>query len=244
MKIFIYDNTFQGLLTAIYHSFYSKEKELKITTLENHTPSFLDEEIIVETNENLSSKVEKSIIEKISKSTLSNIYFLFLSSYENKEILLYNYLKFGFKVGKDVNDMLHLDVVRDVKLIVRRVTLESHRFKGFVRFSYINNEFLYSSISPDHNILELISPHFQKRFSNEYWIIHDKKRGLASIYNKEFWEITKMSDEDYEKLKGYEDEYNFLWKEYFKSVNIEERNNPKLQTRMMPKRYWEDLTEL
>ncbi|MGL5151244.1 MAG: TIGR03915 family putative DNA repair protein, partial [Clostridium sp.] len=177
MKIFIYDASFQGLLTAIYHSFYSKENELNITTSDRLTPSFLDEEVLVESNEELSSKVEKSIIEKISKATLSNIYLLFLSSYENKEMLIYDYLKLGFKVGKDVNDMVHLDVVRDVKLQVRKVTLEGHRFKGFVRFSYINNEFLFSSISPDHNILELISPHFQKRFTNEYWIIHDKKRG-------------------------------------------------------------------
>ncbi|MGL5152900.1 MAG: DUF4130 domain-containing protein, partial [Clostridium sp.] len=51
-------------------------------------------------------------------------------------------------------------------------------------------------------------------------------------------------NEEYEQLKGYEDNYTDLWKEYFKSVTIKERTNPKLQKRMMPKRYWENLTEI
>ena len=35
-----------------------------------------------------------------------------------------------------------------------------------------------------------------------------------------------------------------LWKQFYKSVNIEERKNPKCQKRMMPTRYWKHLTEM
>ncbi|MDZ5001625.1 DUF4130 domain-containing protein, partial [Clostridium perfringens] len=108
----------------------------------------------------------------------------------------------------------------------------------------INNNFLYSSIEPDNNILEIISPHFQRRFSDEYWIIHDIKREIASIYNKISWEIKEMDNEIYNTLKNYNDGFQDLWKGYFKSTTIKERINPKLQKRQMPKRYWANLSEI
>ena len=51
MKIFIYDNTFEGLLTAIYDGFYSKEPPTSIYGInESNTPLLLGEiiEIITE----------------------------------------------------------------------------------------------------------------------------------------------------------------------------------------------------
>lgn len=244
MKAYIYDDTFLGLLTAIYHSFYARETPHNISTMDKYTPDLLVEEVQVLTDEYLAKKVENSIKDKISRKCLRNVYLLYLSNYEDKGLLIYNYLKLGFKIGEDVDDMLHLDLIRDVNLVTRRVTLEAHRFKGFVRFSYINERFLYASINPDNNILELISLHFQNRFPSEYWIIHDKNRNLASVYNKEGYEITEMTQAEYEKLKNYNDEYTDLWKAYFKAVTIEERKNLRLQSRMMPKRYWSELPEL
>ena len=188
-------------------------------------------------------KVKTAIVTKIDPLALSKIYSLYLSNYKNKGIICYKYLKTAFKIGSDIHKHLYLDVVREIDLIERRVSLEAHRFTGFVRFSLINNKFLYSPIEPDNNILELISPHFQRRFSNEYWIIHDIKRNIASVYNKVSWEITEMNDDIYNSLKNYNDEFEDLWKNYFVSITIKERANPKLQKRMMPKRYWKNLTE-
>ena len=52
-----------------------------------------------------------------------------------------------------------------------------------------------------------------------------------------------MNDDIYNSLKNYNDEFEDLWKNYFVSITIKERANPKLQKRMMPKRYWKNLTE-
>ena len=52
-----------------------------------------------------------------------------------------------------------------------------------------------------------------------------------------------MDKETYEQLKSHNDEYSDLWKTYFRSTTIEERRNPKLQSRMMPKRYWKHILE-
>lgn len=240
----IYEDSFEGFLTAMYYAFYSKDE---ITSIELDNSSDIDMITTIEyikTDIDKYKKVKDAIVMKIDPLALNKIYKLYLSNNKNKGLICYKYLKTAFKLGTEIHKHLYLDVVREINLIERRVTLESHRFTGFVRFSLINNKFLYSSIEPDNNILELISPHFQNRFSNEYWIIHDVKRNIASVYNKISWEIVEMNNDIYNSLKDYNDEFEDLWKNYFVSTSIKERSNPRLQKQSMPKRYWKHLTEI
>lgn len=239
----VYEDSFEGFLTAIYYAFYSKEDITSIDTNSYDDIDMLTTVKYLETDLEKYKKVKTAIVTKIDPLALSKIYSLYLSNNNNKGIICYKYLKTAFKFGSDIHKHLYLDEVREIDLIERRVSLEAHRFTGFVRFSLINNKFLYSPIEPDNNILELISPHFQRRFSNEYWIIHDIKRNIASVYNKVSWEITEMNDDIYNSLKNYNDEFEDLWKNYFISTAIKERTNPKLQKQYMPKRYWKNLTE-
>lgn len=240
----IYEDSFEGFLTAMYYAFYSKDE---ITSIELDNSSDIDMITTIEyikTDIDKYKKVKDAIVMKIDPLALNKIYKLYLSNNKNKGLICYKYLKTAFKLGTEIHKHIYLDVVREINLIERRVTLESHRFTGFVRFSLINNKFLYSSIEPDNNILELISPHFQNRFSNEYWIIHDVKRNIASVYNKISWEIVEMNNDIYNSLKDYNDEFEDLWKNYFVSTSIKERSNPRLQKQSMPKRYWKHLTEI
>ncbi len=240
----VYEDSFEGFLTAIYDSFYCKTQIASICTKYEIEIDLLSEVKYINTNLNKYSKVKNAIVSKIDHLALNKIYKLYLSNYKNKGLLCFKYLKIAFKIGSDIHKYLHFDEVRELDLIDRRVTLEGHRFTGFVRFISVKNKFLYSSIEPDSNILEIISPHFQERFSNEYWIIHDIKRNIASVYDKTSWEIKEMDIEIYNNLKNYNDNFQDLWKSYFKSTTINERINPKLQKRMMPKRYWNNLTEI
>lgn len=240
----IFDDTFEGFLTAIYDGFYSKEEVTYIGLEDNLDVDMLTKKIHVKTDLIKYAKVKDAIICKIDPLALNKIYHLFLSNYINKGLICYNYLKLGFKYGSNIHKHLYLNEVKEIDLIERKVLGEVHIFTGFVRFSIINDKFLYASIEPDHNILELLSPHFADRFNNEYWIIHDIKRNIASIYNKVSWEITEMNDEIYSYLKNHNDEFEDLWRSYFKSATIKERLNPKLQRKSMPKRYWNNLTEL
>jgi len=239
----IYEDSFEGFLTAIYHAFYSKDEIISIDSNECSDVDMLTKIEYIKTDLDKYKKVKNSIITKIDPLALNKIYKLYLSNNKQKGIICYKYLKTAFKLGSDVHKHLYLDIVRELNLIERRVSLEAHNFIGFVRFSLVKDKFLYSSIEPDNNILELISHHFANRFSNEYWIIHDVKRNIASTYNKITWEITEMNSETYNSLKNYTDEFEDLWKNYFTSTAIKERTNPRLQKKSMPKRYWKNLTE-
>ena len=245
MKIYLYDDTFEGLLTSIYDAFYSNGSPP--TSIygksQTNTPLLLGNIVEISTDINKFKKVKNAIINKINFLSLKKIYLAFLSNYEDKEIIIFNYLKVAFKLGPDVHDFLNVDVIRLVDNITKKVLNECHRFEGFVRFNQIEEKLLYSSIEPDNDILELIGDHFKNRFTREYFIIHDISRQKALIYNTNFYEIIDMDMETYEKLKSHNDEYTDLWKTYFKATTIEERKNLKLQCRMMPKRYWKHILE-
>jgi len=244
MKIFIYDDTFEGLLTAIYNGFYSKRPPTSIYgKSESNVPLLLGEIIEVITEKDKFKKVKDAIISKIDFLALKKIYTVYLSNYEDKAMVAFKYLRIAFKLGHDVHSFLNIDIIRLVDDINRRVSMESHRYEGFIRFNCIDEKFLYSSIEPDNDILELLGDHFKNRFPREYFIIHDISREKALVYNGISYEIIGMDNDTYEKLKSHNDEYANLWKAYFKSTTIDERKNLKLQCRMMPKRYWKHILE-
>ncbi len=244
MSILLYDNSFEGLLTCIYNAFYSKSDIEGIYSKSDfNAPLLLGEIINIDTDIIKFQKVRNAIVNKIDFLCLKKIYLVYLSCNENKGMIIFKYLQYAFKLKREIHDFLHLNEVHKIEEIQKKVTYEAHVFKGFIRFKSINNLFLYSSIEPDNDILELIANHFMKRFPNEYWIIHDLSREKALVYNTSSYEIIKLSKNEYSKFTKYNDEYSSLWKTYFKSTTIEERRNPRLQKRMMPQRYWKHIFE-
>jgi probable DNA metabolism protein len=107
-------------------------------------------------------------------------------------------------------------------------------------------EILYARVSPDHDVLEFLAPHFADRFKNDPFIIHDTKRGKAVIAWKKRWHIADFTGEDAALLRATQDEeaYRDLWRGYFDILAIKERTNPRCQRNLMPARYWENLTEM
>jgi probable DNA metabolism protein len=242
---YVYDGTFEGFLTAVYDSYYDKNKPEKIVSVHDYEPDLINNTITIDTDIIKSNKVYSAIENKISKDALINVFNVFLSSIKNTDTLLYEYIKLGFKLGKDVDMHLHNDTVLSIHNISRKVGLEKHRMIGFVRFTKLSSDIFYSAINPDHNILSLIAPHFIERFQDQNWIIHDVKRETAVIYNGKDCVLTVMPRNyiNLERMKEDSEQYESLWKEYFTNIAIKERINPKLQKLMMPVRYWDNLIE-
>ena len=230
MIVFLYDSTFEGLLTAIYEAYYSKVKPNRIYSIKHYKSNLIDEVIKIETDIIKFQKVYYAIENKISRTSLNKIYYSYLSEIEESVNMIYYYLQMGFKLGKEVEYHKHNDIVINIDKLSKRVSLEKHRFTGFVRFKETNG-ILYSKIEPDFNILPLIGNHFKNRLTNEYFIIEDTKRDIALIYNKKDYYLTELSKEQKNALNSNDNDgkYEELWKGYFKSTNIKERENSRLQ---------------
>lgn len=245
---YIYDGSFEGLLTAIYESYYLEQKPDKIIPLRDFTPNFLYENIHIKTDNEKYRKVYISIQSKISSLALENAYYAFLSELPEVSTYIYEYLRLGWKVGKEIDSYLTDNRVVNVHKAALKVTNENHRLLGLIRFKKVKGNVYYAPISPDHNVLTLLAPHFVDRLSDQRWIIHDLKRGLAAVYDKTSWVIEVIYSKnnepfDYDGIKEIDIDFENLWKLYFKHISIESKRNIKLQKQHMPARYWWHLTE-
>lgn len=243
MVDYLYDGTFEGFLTCIYHH-YATEKANGIFLKETYQPSMLVESREVQSEENLANRVYRGIGHKISQFDLERIYKVFLSSDPEKENILLHYLQLGFKMGKDISSLHGNPIVFAVQKVDRQVSFEVHRYKGLIRFSVLANDVMYSPIEPDHDVLELLAEHFTVRFRNDPFIIHDKKRNKAMIAAGGQWYICEFTEESLPNPAKEELDYQKLWRNYFDTIAIKERTNKKCQKNFMPVRYWKHLTEM
>jgi probable DNA metabolism protein len=141
----------------------------------------------------------------------------------------------------------------------RRVLHEQLRMKQFIRFQKAKDGTYLAVVSPDNNVLPLITDHFQDRFNDQPWLIYDAKRRYGYYYDPTngasqatritFTEDTtlpfdletgKLSDE---LLSENDQLFQELWRTYFKAICIRERLNPRKQLNDMPRRYWKYMTE-
>lgn len=243
--VYLYDGTFEGFLTIVFICFKEKilpkliieEKKYNINLFENYK--------IIETDYKKSDRVINGI-KKISEYSLHNVYTSFLSSKENKENMILEYIINLFKHGEKVNYMRNINAILEVENMTRNVKREAHRFKGFVRFTELGNNILYSKIEPDNDVIEIVSNHFKNRLKNEYWIIQDAKHKKISLYNKEKFIIIKTDNlvENNINLKIRESEYEKLWMCFYENINIKERKNLRCQRNFMPKKYWKNILEV
>lgn len=243
MITYIYDGSFDGLLTSIYEAFYSKIKPSDIVRSEDFVENFLVEKIQIETDPQKAKKVYQAIESKISPGSLRRVFYAYLSELPNSGMIILRYLQIGFKIGPDIDLNLANEDVLNMDKIAHLVGKERHRVTGILRFKKIKEDILYARIEPDHNIVALLAPHFKERMRAENFIIHDTKREIGVFYNKKEWIVKDIERVDPFLVRDSEEIYEDLWRTYFKSVSIETKTNPKLQKRNMPMRYWKYLTE-
>ena len=243
-NVYIYDGTIEGLFTIVYKCM--TEKVLPLNVIKDKIKlSLFENYITIDTDLNISNKVFNSIPKRMSDITLYNIYNAFLSSKNDKELLDLIREHKNYKYGKNLNKIRTLDSIVKVQKYSNMVRREAHKLKGFIRFEDVNG-ILYSKIAPEHDVLEILIPHFKNRLKNETWVIEDTKRNKAVFYDKNKYKVISTIDLDLNKLskKDNDKTYKELWKTFIKSVMIKERKNLRCQMNFMPKRYWKYMTEM
>lgn len=241
--IYLYDGSFEGLLTIVFYSYIKKEFPYSILSKNLYSTNLLDTTKQIETDFEKSQRIFNGIVKNISYSTLYNAYYAFLSNEPNKEIYIVQYLVYGFILGPKINTMLSLDFVSKIHFSRRKVFGESHRLKGLLRFQEVEKHIFYASIHPDNNVIENLGQHFMRRLPTQNFIIHDKNRNLLFLYNTQNYSIVSAENFNIPNITEKEKEYQKLWKTFFDTIAIKERTNSKLQMQFMPKKYWQDLVE-
>jgi len=240
-NIYMYKNNFISLINLIILLIKNKIKPLNIKD-EFYRPSLLDNLINLKIEDN---KINE-IIKIIKKENFKIMYYVYLSTDENKELIIYYYFLNSIKYKEKTKYMRNLKCVSNSLKINNYVKRENHKFKGFTRFKELDNKVLYAEINPENNIIGLLSHHFKERLKNNYWIIKDVKRNIISLYDKKDFYIKDGKEIELVDIKesSEEEQILMLWKDFYKTIGISSRKNDRCRMNFMPKKYWEYIVEV
>lgn len=239
MKIFITDGGSESFFTAVFDAY--REPECVITSCEDVQISFGCEIVRVSADEEKSGRVRRGI-ENCDREGVRDILLVLRSGDSLKEMIAFDYIKRLMESKSPISKAYNTPEVIIFNELKQKVTGEVHKMTGFLRFMESESGAFYAPYSPDHDITELLMPHFAKRFREEKFVIHDTRRKLAGIYDGSDWVLGYAGEAEI-YLSEYEKTFQTLWKKYYKAVNIKERPHDKQMRGYMPARYWKFLPE-
>jgi probable DNA metabolism protein len=257
MIYFLYDGTFEGLLTALGHALEYDPGAVDIVREERFVPDLFADPRVCPADRAEAARMIRSLKKTLTRLQFLDIYYCSLSEERGIETTILEYVRLilGSR-GRIVRNMAN-DWVRRVSQVSLAVTHEINRFHGFVRFRLLRGGLYYAAIEPDNNIVPLLAPHFVARFADQNWFIHDLRRNVGIYYDlkrctfisqveliPELVAISQSPGPGKEEiLDDGELLQQQLWKEYFQKIAIQERANPQLQRQHLPRRYWRHLIE-
>ena len=258
MTVYVFDNTLDGLLTAVFDSFFLHQQPDFLLAEGEQLPLFAETPHMVVTDNEKAERVWKGLEKHLSKDGLHMITISWLSEERTLNQPLFNFICKVFRqpvlsgIERNASDP---DVL-EVRNTCRRVLHEQLRMKQFIRFQKAKDGTYLAVISPDHNVLPLIIDHFQDRFNDQPWLIYDAHRHYGYYYDGKVAPIRITFENeaavpfnltngkmDADILSNDDALFQQLWRTYFKAICIKERMNPKKQLSDMPRRYWKYMTE-
>jgi len=240
--VYVYDGSAAGFLCCVHESFYTKTLPASIVSETDFEPTLYALKFVT-TDETKALAVRRSIAENVSKRTLDLVGNVFLCHHANRELKLLRFLISAFRIGPKVMTMLGTAEVAEVLAMERHLLGERHLLLGFIRFKDYG-QMLGAVISPKNFVLPLLGGHFTGRYPNENFIIYDKTHKAALIFQDKRLEIAAVDDIQFADEPETERHYQDLWKNFYNTIGIKERLNPRCRMSHMPKRYWENMIEM
>lgn len=240
--VYGYDGSLAGLYCCVHEAVYTGRRPLDILNETAGQASLLPC-YRVETDQEKALRVRQGLESKVSPRAVQLAETVFCSCLAQKELALLDFMLMGFEQGSQVPRMLTDPLVSRLVKAEKHLTGEAHLLKGFLRFSDREGA-LVATIGPKNFILPFIAPHFVDRYANETFLIHDKTHGAALIYQDRRSRIVPVEGLEDIEVSAEEAQYRALWKHFYQTVGIAERENPRCRMSHMPKRYWQYMTEM
>ena len=238
---YLYDGSFEGLLSVVYESYYKRERPVLIFSHDEPQETLYPVREIV-TDLDQAQKVETSIVQKISRRALELVRHCYYSAEARREEMILDFLRVGYRAGPSVTNLLSHEKVVPVLQTAQLVRSEAIAYRNFARFSDYNGA-LAAIIAPIHFVLPLLAPHFCDRFPSEDFLIYDETHNAAFLYQGGKGELLRIEGFALPAPSEREEAYRALWKRFYNAISIEARENHKLRMGHMPKRYWRHMTE-
>lgn len=252
-EVFIYDGTWEGMLSAVFDAFSLRRLSVTLIRDDDPRPMFGDRCHEVTVVDDKWQRVWHGLRTRMEPQALSALSTSFLSGERGMDMPVFRYIIKIFTrergAERDFSDPDMLEVLR----MARKVRGEAHRLLQFVRFQKAADGTYFAMVEPLYNVLPMAVGHFRDRFADQPFIIYDRKRDYGYYYDGsgEARTITMPADLYHVRTGRLSDDtmdaderlYQRLWRTYFKAIAIRERINPRKQRQDMPERFWKYLTE-
>ncbi len=255
-RIYRCDDTPEAIFTAVYDagkSAYGHDHirlEVNMPEAEQNYTLFSEYVDVVPDPEKM-TKVLRTVRRQISQQAYEYIMVAAGSRQPDKADVIYHFIVYGFALGSKVTEALHVPCVQRIFEIYRKARNEAHYFLEFIRFeeiSWQDHPVLYAVIEPENEVIDMVADHFTDRLNPEWFIVYDKIHGKAAFHNPgRKWYLRRLEPEERQVLDELEhsggQEYADLWKAFFDSIAIKERENTGLQRTNLPLHYRKHMTE-
>ena len=252
MQVFLYDKTFEGLLTAVFDAYSRRSFPDKLLDEKEAVPSLFEEPYIVCTEEMKADRVWNGLGKRLSRTAFHGIFAVWLSEQPGVDILLFRYICKVIDSTKSVELNFGDPDILAYSKILKKVVQESHYVMQFLRFQQTKDGVYFAAVEPLYNVLPLVISHLEDRFASQSWMVYDMKREYGFYYDKQ-----SVSEVSFSSEKAFGEDGNLkadlmsedeqliqrVWQTYFKSIAIEARRNPRLHRQNMPRRFWKYLIE-
>jgi len=242
--IFIYDGTFDGFLSAVFDAYSQRINPSNIVSSLSEMQITLNAQYYYAETTNEKADRLMTGMNKISGQLSNQVILAFLSYMPGKEMVIYRYIAMAFRIKKNIFLKLDDDIVRKMLDMCGQTDLEKQKWKGFLRFSVMENNVYYAEMSPKNNVLTLVMPHFCRRFNTKPFLIHDITYKQVGLYDKQEWHLLHSEGLTLPDLHSDESKYRYMWKLFYDTTAVEGRKNHKRRRQVMPERYRKHITEL
>lgn len=239
-----YDGSLDGLLCCIFAAYERRERPIAIAA-GDAVQVALDASILdIATDPERASRVQRGIWTRIGPEAFACVQRAALSADPNAAQVALAYVRLGFTVGPRIDQRLADPAVHAMNKLLRQVDWEAHRYIQFLRFAELEGGVYFAEMEPEHDVLVLVMPHFADRFGQQPFIIHDRTRRLAGVWDLRQWTLHSSETMTLPPPTASEAQYQALWRVFYHSIAIKQRVNPDLRRQFMPKKFWRYITEM
>jgi len=239
----LFDGSLDGFLSVVYSNYYDKNNYMYVFEDAVYQQQLDAGYVYVPTDTARSVKVMDAVGIRISAEAQSNVCSACLAGDEDRFTELLYYIRLGFKIGASLDNHLEDPHVLKVHQLVQYVFHEAHLLTGFCRFKETKSGVYYASVSPVNNVLPILAEHFRERLMNQPWVLHDKARGIAAVYDCRDYVIERVPVNANVDCSQDEAFFQALWRAFFDTIAIKERLNKNLQRNLIPLHFRKHVTE-
>lgn len=240
-SVWEYDGSFWGFMNIVDQAFSQQIAPAAIFGPGQAVESLFPAQRI-NTDEVRGHRIYARLQQKLTSENLQFIRDGFNATLMGKEKALLTAIAIALETRDSLANFIGHPDILTLQKAIRTLLGEVHLYTGFVRFEYVG-KVLFSKITPKHQSLPYLCPHFAERYPQEQLMIYDATHRLLAIIDHGYTSFVEDLDCPVVPDSCSEAEVQAHWRTFLEAVTIKERSNPTVQRGHLPLRFRGDMVE-